>query len=749
MNRRSESTAGLVNRYIGSAFDKVKVVADNIEGVVQAADNISSIEEIMPYTASIESLASNLEELLAVNENTDLAVDAAASAITSANAAGLSADTALAAQGESEVARDASQVAQGLSEDAESGSEAAKLASIEAKDLSETAQAASEVARDESVIAKNLSEAAQSASEVAQSASESAQLASETARDGSVNALDATEIARDEAVTAQGLSEAARDNSIIAKDLSVDAQLLSETARDESVTAKGLSETAQTASEFAQSASETARDESVVAKDSSLSAQTASEAARDASVVAKDSAQGQAASASSSALAAKQYRDEASEIAGLDDVTGSVGLLHSNIAFEATFNDSNAIQRGYGTHDVIDVSAAQDGSIEVELPTKSIDFSCVSERAVINKSGVLESVGIDKPAIGADGEWLHGAYTNDLLWSEDFTNSSWDKQAGRLSITSSAETFVDGVTAAQDITANTDSGFMTVRSFDSTAQSGTRWVYSVFAKAGTIETFDIAALTSVSTMKSKFNLSTGVATATSSVAAEMLPLGDGWYQCISIVDYTSDGTIVQIIDLNTTSVEIGDYLTALGAFASQSGSILPYVKTESTAVSVAKTIASIPAMNNLPAAGESFAIEVDCTFPLVGEALFRHAFMQEGGNSQSGVKITLYRTYNDYILFTVVNKHGLATSASIALPSTTTDLVKYVCRYVNNSLSIFQDGVLSASASTDGISYSLSDRIALGANGLETRQLNAQLKNFRIHHGNISDGTIKSWGGAK
>ena len=71
--------------------------------------------------------------------------------------------------------------------------------------------------------------------------------------------------------------------------------------------------------------------------------------------------------------------------------------------FWLPLNDSLKIEAGFGDYDQIDVSEAQDGSMMVDLPTRSATFSRASTATYINKSGELVTAEINEPRFEKEG----------------------------------------------------------------------------------------------------------------------------------------------------------------------------------------------------------------------------------------------------------------------------------------------------------------------------------------------------------
>ncbi|WP_448215301.1 phage head spike fiber domain-containing protein [Endozoicomonas sp. 2B-B] len=146
------------------------------------------------------------------------------------------------------------------------------------------------------------------------------------------------------------------------------------------------------------------------------------------------SAEQSARSAAADASEAKQNRDQsynysqqaldqanrAKQIAELDRVEDALRLAAIPAPdFHLPLISDLRIQEGFGPADQIDVSAAQDGSKMVDMPTKSAKLTRSSSATYINKSGVLVSADVNEPRVQKEGIFLEGSSTNILLNSED------------------------------------------------------------------------------------------------------------------------------------------------------------------------------------------------------------------------------------------------------------------------------------------------------------------------------------------
>lgn len=96
----------------------------------------------------------------------------------------------------------------------------------------------------------------------------------------------------------------------------------------------------------------------------------------------------------------------------------------------------NAIMtQGFGQAYQLDVSAAQDGSVMVDLPMVTIGGSRSSKATCINKSNQLMEAGINEPRFEKQGFLREGSSTN-LIYQDDI--SQWTPRGGN-SLTSTSE----------------------------------------------------------------------------------------------------------------------------------------------------------------------------------------------------------------------------------------------------------------------------------------------------------------------
>ena len=71
------SVPNMVQRYLGTEYDKVKSVADNIETVIEAADNLDHIKNVENDLVSINTVADNIADVVTVSDNINYVKDVA------------------------------------------------------------------------------------------------------------------------------------------------------------------------------------------------------------------------------------------------------------------------------------------------------------------------------------------------------------------------------------------------------------------------------------------------------------------------------------------------------------------------------------------------------------------------------------------------------------------------------------------------------------------------------------------------
>ncbi|WP_448216294.1 phage head spike fiber domain-containing protein [Endozoicomonas sp. 2B-B] len=120
----------------------------------------------------------------------------------------------------------------------------------------------------------------------------------------------------------------------------------------------------------------------------------------------------------SNAVRAEAAADRADQIADLETVRDALRLAAVPAPdFHLPLISDLRIEEGFGPADQVDVSAAQDGSVMVDLPSRSASFSRSSNATGTNKSGVVTAAGINVPRFEAEGLRHEEDQTNLMILS--------------------------------------------------------------------------------------------------------------------------------------------------------------------------------------------------------------------------------------------------------------------------------------------------------------------------------------------
>ena len=119
---------------------------------------------------------------------------------------------------------------------------------------------------------------------------------------------------------------------------------------------------------------------------------------------------------------AKVSADRAEQISELDTVTDALKLAAVPAPdFHLPLISDLQIREGFGPADQIDVSAGQDGSVMVDLPTRSATFDRGSSATHTNKRNALKHSDPNEPRFGRNGLLFEGKSTNILTLNNSST----------------------------------------------------------------------------------------------------------------------------------------------------------------------------------------------------------------------------------------------------------------------------------------------------------------------------------------
>ncbi len=198
----------------------------------------------------------------------------------------------------------------------------------------------------------------------------------------------------------------------------------------------------------------------------------------------------------------------------------------------------------------------------------------------VNASGVIETVAANVPRLDySNGSCpsilVEPQRTNLVTWSEDFTNSDWNKF--QATITSNSIVSPDGNTTADRLASSANGSAVLFRAALTGAAVAT---LSVYAKAGTNDVLDIG-FTNVTDFTVKANLTTGtIASATSGITGTITNVGNGWYRVTATRTMTASGTLF----INSATNVSGRFLNIWGAQLEAGSNATSYIPTTSASV---------------------------------------------------------------------------------------------------------------------------------------------------------------------
>jgi hypothetical protein len=235
------------------------------------------------------------------------------------------------------------------------------------------------------------------------------------------------------------------------------------------------------------------------------------------------------------------------------------------------------------------IPAAQGSKLFSVLPSSGVgDFTFTRSGSAtrINSQGLIETVGngvsrlnypmIDGKVVGCPHHILEPQRTNLIPYSEEFDNAAWSKF--RSSISPNTAISLDGTLNADKLIDTSVSGTHGMEDTISSLSSGSKYTYSIFAKADEIKQVGLL----LATQGRIFDLENGTILdefIAAPDASKIEDYGNGWYRCsITItlnatsaktsvylsknnnITFTGDGT--SGVYIWGAQLEVGSYLTS-------------------------------------------------------------------------------------------------------------------------------------------------------------------------------------------
>lgn len=393
----------------------------------------------------------------------------------------------------------------------------------------------------------------------------------------------------------------------------------------------------------------------------------------------------------------------------------------------APFNDSAKLDYGYGKEYI------------AGLPVYGVDFTRSSECTFINKSGQLDSVGIDEPAIAEGGAWLHQAFTVAGIDSED--REHWSDYSGKNTI----------------VSFHVEDGLQ-VTSVEYYAEDSASFSYTL----GQTYSYDAlgVAVGDVITVQYQVRSDTPAqfrATVYSYGSQGSVPDGDtfftrkewgtitfqhtriegqGTFNFQFFRLYTGTGTEGVVYQLRAPMVTIG------------ANTELPYqVSGSESLTAIPATMATIPTSRNLPPPGKSFTVVVDALLDF-GNNQANHLYMLSPQATEANY-LGIKKTESNALELQINLGSWARFSIDLIEKSRFTVVVDVLDG--DTTIHVYQNGVFKNETKRPGriFDFGTDGHVVLGLDRAFRYGLNSQLKNFKILNYAASADEVQSWGSPK
>ena len=371
------------------------------------------------------------------------------------------------------------------------------------------------------------------------------------------------------------------------------------------------------------------------------------------------------------------------------------------------------------------------GNSVVDRLSGSLTYTRAGETGNFNLSGVSETLLADKIAITKDGVSIYGEHTNEIEYSEDFSEPVWAKPAVTVNsgVTDSPEVGV----LADELVSNDSVARYVQQAAGFLAGDIVYTTIKIKKSVSDSVTFRVVS-SSAPFMAYTFSTDTFSTSGTAVFSRELL--ANGWVELKIAYTMTADTNVNMRMHCgDNASPVVGDSVYVWGGQLSLIDG--PYIKTTTAPATRGADKAYIPMMNSLPAPGSPFTIVIDSAD--IPTSLTTNAFLWSG----DALFYARRQVASGAIQFATGS--GTATTAS---NFDTSSGVKFAFVYDGVNATIYANGLQVAISASGTPVYNLNNNLSIGSYYTFIQPVNTELKGLEIYHYALSENAILALGAA-
>jgi len=340
------------------------------------------------------------------------------------------------------------------------------------------------------------------------------------------------------------------------------------------------------------------------------------------------------------------------------------------------------------------------------------NFERGSSATVVNKDGLIETVGSDMPRIDYKDDskgalLLEPSRTNKNLFSTDFSRFTAVEATLDKSFTAP-----DGTLNATKLTDNSVSSTHRIMKTCTTSSSGSA-TYSVFLKKGTMTNAVLNLFSGNTIGTATVDLDSGTITLNSGTSADIEDYGDDWYRCsvTGTLGSTSTTIYVYMGDSKSPYVGTNQDLYVWGAQLEEGSYATSYIPTQGSAATRLADVCSQTVPDGVIGQTEG-TLFLD--FKVLSEGEINANIFNTNKNTTNAIAVIRTKSTKELqvqTFFSSVNVNYVSTN-----PYNVGDKIKLAFKYKSGDVKLYINGILENSATTTFTISSSLDEINLADN---------------------------------